>query len=132
METLFFILWNLHIILESLPISSSSHLHLLNSHLARIGRTTPLKISSTTDFLMHIPTALILTATLIRHRSLLMYQPFFDWIAAVCIADLITGCAYLIMKKKGNPRLPLSLGFLISACPLLSLYFLHSCTTQHV
>ncbi len=132
MNTLFFFLWNLHIVLESLPISSSSHIHLLNKYLARISKYTPVTISTTLDYLMHIPTALVLKATLIRHYALLSDLSLFHWIATVCIADLVTGTTYLVMKKKGKPPLPFSAGFFISACALLSLYFVPYGTIREI
>ena len=132
MNTLLFILWNLHIILESLPISSSSHLQLLTLYLANRHKTLSPKISSTTEYLMHIPTALVLGMTLFYHKSAFQTQSFFGLAVAACIADGVTGCTYLLMKKFGKPRLPFTFGFFISSCALLSLYFAPYGTSQHI
>ncbi len=121
MEPLFLILWNLHTIFESLPISSSGHLALLIDYAATKRTKAPLPLSSTMNHLMHIPTALVVLATLLTYASYFKEVSLLRWIINVLIADLVTGSAYLIMRKTGTPHIPLSVGFFITACALLSL-----------
>ncbi len=116
MNVLSFFLWNLSIILESLPISSSGHLRLIRKLLSE-----PLP-TSYTEHLQHIPNAIIITLflvfnCLIAHSCSLLTSLFI----ASLIANFITGTAYLFFKHL--PQLPLSLGFFISGSVLLSLYY---------
>ena len=69
---------------------------------------------------MHIPTAFIVSLFLLVH-GLFTRPDFFQFIAAACVADTVTGSFYLLAKKTGYPRLPLYAGFLCTACFLLIL-----------
>jgi len=117
-----FLLWNAHLIAESLPISSSGHMRLLSStnyykkHLSEA-------ISVTHEHLMHIPNMAVIGLFLLRHISTIPFSRESDLLklcAALCITNGITGGVYLLYKKN-IPQLPLYGGFLVSALALLSL-----------
>lgn len=116
-----FILWNLNVILESLPISSSGHLKLLTHFLFR---TTKHAIDSSTEHLMHIPNGILILIFLMYqntgHLSTLTMVLSFG--LAIAITNALTGCAYLIIKNTLE-KVPLSLGFLCSGLALLSLSY---------
>ncbi len=120
MDTFLFWLWNSHLLLESLPISSSGHLILLNDAFSRVLKRAPRVIPSQVMFLMHIPTAFIVSIFLLVH-GLFTRPDFFQFIAAACVADTVTGSFYLLAKKTGYPHFPLYAGFLCTACFLLVL-----------
>ena len=105
-----FYLWNLHIILESLPISSSGHFELLRKIFGLNKQTAAEK------YLMHIPTGIIVFLFLIPYYSL-----WLPLLGSIIIDDTITGLMYLGTKAEQR-RWPLYLGFAISSISLLSLY----------
>lgn len=117
-----FLLWNLNIILESLPVSSSGHLTLLQNLFS------PKKevLSTSTQHLMHIPNGIIIATYLAWQARCTLVTPSFEWLSMVLFtaiaANLITGVVYLLTKKY-NPRFPLWLGFFISGSLLLSLSY---------
>ena len=118
-----FFLWNLNVIGESLPISSSGHLRLLTQHLSHQG--TPIFIDTITEHLMHIPNALIIVTFLIinTHHHLTFSLPaIILYSIAFSIVNIVTGLAYLTLQKKVK-QFPLALGFLFSALSLFSLYW---------
>lgn len=126
MSALFCLLCSIHTILESLPVSSSGHLALLNRLYAKITKKQPLVISEEIEILLHIPTIFILLTFLTYHGVLshiFSTKAFtLHTIATIFIANGLTTLAYLYKQKK-NIRMPLWVGFLISACLLFSLYF---------
>ena len=75
---------------------------------------------------MHIPNEFIIAAFLLYYGagSFRTYTAtdFTFFIGGICIANLITGTLYLLLKSRN--RFPLPLGFFISSCVLLSLYFI--------
>jgi undecaprenyl-diphosphatase len=112
----------LQIILESLPISSSGHLLLMQKilHWPELGRAT--------EYLLHTPTIIILI-TYFRAVwfPLLMqftryYKTIGHMIALTGIADCITALLYLGIQWMAVP-FPLWLGFAITAALLFSLYY---------
>src|ERR1700730_8714995 len=88
---IYYFFWFLHIITESLPISSSGHLKLA-SKLFKI------KLSNTLQDLMHIPTVVILFMVLFNHRHEFVLD--FNLIILIIIADAITSLFYLILGKR--------------------------------
>ncbi len=124
MNNQFFLLWNVHILLESLPVSSSGHVRLLKFVLSKVTKHNPITLTEHTDFMMHIPTVLVL-AFFIGTNGL---PCILSWLSAVIIADGITGWAYLFSKKKRVVGVPLSVGFAVSACALLSVVFIRYST----
>lgn len=120
-----FILWNLNIIFESLPISSSGHLRLL-AHLFAKQRRTSQPIDTTTEHLMHIPNAVLIGVFLMYFGSgyVLPWSAYkaFSFFSAMIITNGLTGIVYLTLKKQLE-KFPLALGFLLSGLTLLSLSF---------
>ncbi len=110
----FFLLWNLNLILESLPISSSTHLKMLIKYF----KQQP-KIDAHTEYLMHIPNALIMSILFLEQAAALT-SPL-SFFIGVCIANIITGLTYLLTKKRAFISAPI--GLLISGFTLLSLYW---------
>lgn len=120
-----FILWNLNIILESLPLSSSGHLRLLARLLARQRRTL-LPIDTATEHLMHIPNGILIGVFLAYFGSGYVFpwslSKIYPYILAILITNGLTGSVYLILKT-WLERFPLAGGFLLSGLTLLSLSF---------
>lgn len=114
-----FILWNLNIILESLPISSSGHLKLFTHVFSDIPT-----IKSSTEHLMHIPNSIIISIFLITFtpEHLTNLETMRTFFLCLLITNAITGCAYLLLKPFCE-RVPLGLGFLVSATALMSLAY---------
>lgn len=120
----FFLLWNAHTLFESLPISSSGHVQLLNRLLARFYKRAPFEISSHTEHLMHIPTLCVVGTFLLLERCpLAISASWTHLMICMALANLITGSCYLLLKSIKKPLLPLYVGFFITGCVLLSLYF---------
>ena len=130
LRTSTFLLWNLNIILESLPISSSGHIKLVQNIFSLEN-----KFNSHTEHLMHIPNALIISIFLAWKARCTLVTPSVSWLALIImtalIANTITGLTYLFAKKH-MPALPLSLGFFISGSLLLSLYYVPNGTIVHL
>ena len=130
-NTVFYLLWNLHIILESLPISSSGHLQLINNLIPRITKKPPLIISTTLDYIMHIPTLLVIAIFLtikaylavqfIPNFSSLITSNFIYLCGSMLIANSMTFACFLFFKLTKKPQWPLWVGFLLTGCSLLSL-----------
>ncbi len=131
MNDVIFLLWNLNIILESLPVSSSGHIRLLQD----IFKLSKDSLDSHTEHLMHIPNALLISIFLAYQARCTLVTPSFTWlgslILAALIANLITGLAYLFAKKH-TLKLPLFIGFFISGTMLLSLYYMPNGTTTEL
>jgi undecaprenyl-diphosphatase len=120
----FYVLWCIQVILESLPISSSGHIVLLNAYMKNIS------ITKTIDHVMHIPTMAVLFAFLVEQWWYLIRDlpnsgaPLYALCLAVVVADSITGLLYGLFKLIDKAKFPLWAGFSITACLLLSLYAL--------
>lgn len=65
---LFLLLWCIHTILESLPISSSGHMVLLTRLLTRFSGLRIPSVSTTLTHLMHIPTLFVIGAYLVHFK----------------------------------------------------------------
>lgn len=119
MNRLLYVLWNLNIFLESLPISSSGHIRLFQQYFK-----LPL-VDSKTEHLMHIPNAFIIGAFLLYADALKIVSKsptdLVYFLCAVGLTNVITGLAYLLLKNRN--LFPLPLGFLISGCLLVSLAY---------
>ncbi len=111
MDRLLFILWNLHTLLESLPISSSSHLQLFIQRL----HLPPLK--STQLHVMHIPTIMIITLFLWPAHPLLI-----SCIGPLIVPDIISGILYVATTENQRALWPLWVGFSICGFELVSLH----------
>ena len=72
------LLWNLQVILESLPISSSSHIEFINNWLAQRSNTEPVTLSTAAKHLMHIPSLIVIGIFLALH------QPWSSLAPALC------------------------------------------------
>lgn len=137
-------IWSLHIILESLPISSSGHISLLNQWFAKIFKQKPLEITTSIDHLMHIPTATIIALFLAKHGvwNMILQSPqsLIHWATIVGIANVITGFFYFLRKKvmSENSRVrrlvhwPLYVGFFTTSCILLSLYWVPQGVREYI
>lgn len=128
----FFYVWAFfQIVLESLPVSSSGNvdlwMHLLKNFLDFTFSSAITALDF--DFLLHGPTIFILVfyfykdwmsylrAIFARGASTLLIIFYCAW------ADLLTGVWYVIFKAIGKEWFPLSLGFFITSCALLSLWW---------
>lgn len=151
MNSLTFFLWNIHTILESLPISSSTHMQLIINHLAKHSsaastisskRKYPIEssmqayFSATVQEIMHFPTVFIILGTLAYYSSS-MHEIFAlyslaSWFVAIIIADTVTGIAYGALKMFRPIQFPLIIGLCISASLLLSLYYCPISNTQSI
>lgn len=132
MNSVTFFLWNIQILLESLPISSSAHLRLICAYFYPRREAAPSKIvvpDSTTQELMHIPTIIVIFVTIayfLRASTMILSVPtLLNWLFAIVIADAITGIVYIALKRYPavRDRFPLLAGLAISAIALLSLMF---------
>ncbi len=132
-STTFYFLWNLHIILESLPISSSGHIELINNWIARRSKREPIAISSRTNYLTHVPTLIVVGIFLTMHNAWTTAtegETTVEWLISnmalvaipMLIANTITfGCS-LLLKLTKKPLWPLYVGFFITAGSLFSLF----------
>ncbi len=132
-STTFYFLWNLHIILESLPISSSGHIELINNWIALRAKREPIAISSRTSYLMHIPTLIVVGIFLAMHNAWTVAtegETTVEWLISnmalvaipMLIANTITFGCYLLLKLTKKPVWPLYVGFFITAGSLFSLF----------
>ena len=122
----------LQIILESLPISSSGHLKLLEiiNQKFDIFFYFPLQNFGLNYEILHLPSILVIfifffqdfiEIILITFKSL---RNFLQVFAFIFITNSITILFYLFHKFKILPEIPLSLGFFITGIILFSLLFL--------
>lgn len=141
MNTLIFVLWNIQILLESLPVSSSAHIKLIYERFCT--KSIGIALSNNLE-IMHIPTMFVINGALAFYyfttytvSLLLNCESLFSLIIAVIIADLVTGIAYiaraLFSKFYPTYHFPAALGLCISGIMLLSLIgypessFCHEC-----
>lgn len=127
-NSLFIIMWCAHIILESLPISSSGHIAFLTHLLTRFTHMRIPAVSTTMMHLMHIPTLFVISAYLFHFNifNAIGRNPasFFHWLVLIAIANGITFLFYEIKKKWGfGDYTWLRFGFLFSAIALRSLTY---------
>lgn len=109
-----YFIWYLHIILESLPISSSSHIKLINNYFGKED------FSEDIEHLMHIPTVLIISFFIFQNYINLNFIYLFLY---AFIADLITGIFYYFFKSIDKNKFSITIGLIITALLLCSLYF---------
>ena len=127
------ILFFVQIVVESVPVSSSGHVVLVERILRRLyGPFIFYDNWDTSDLLslllhvMHIPTLIIVTFFFL-HRWLrvtkqeLPCRVIVHWGSIIFLVDAITACWYFIFKHQITVPLPLSVGFTITAALLFSL-----------
>lgn len=140
----------MQIIAESFPISSSGHVQLLAHFLKnggqRIGACTdmlfeqgiyPLSFLESFDHVLHGITLILLAFFFYNRWKLYIIRIHTAWslfFKAVCftaLADVCTAFFYLLFKM--HPiHLPLCIGFLITACALLSLFWITKAKPRHL
>jgi undecaprenyl-diphosphatase len=127
--SIFYLLWGIHTLLESLPISSSGHMRLILNYLNRYTKgPTKIVISEYLDYSMHTSTLLILAIFLSVHWKILFNgvcspSTLVSFLWYIFVANTITIACYLIYRLVDISRFPLMLGLSITAVELLSLYF---------
>lgn len=122
MDIIFFLLWSIQTLAESLPISSSSHIKLFNYFLkAKKLSFKNYYFSETFEHLMHVTSLVSFFAFLIifKDNNFNYYQLFF----LALIANFFTGIFYLIFKKINKSKFPTYFGLVITALMLFSFYF---------
>jgi undecaprenyl-diphosphatase len=142
----FYIQWALHTMLESLPISSSGHMRLIQYYMCMKSSMLSknqiqqkecayTEIPEYLNYFMHITTFVIILLFLSMHipteiaQLLTSYTQLTSWqviqsfITALIIANSATTFFYFLFKYKPI-RFPLYAGFAITALLLLSLYVL--------
>lgn len=130
-QYLFYVLFFVHALLESLPISSSGHMRLI-SYYYRVS------LSESVTYLLHIPTALVVTVFLWhQYGPLVMQLPdtlpvLRELVMCIAVADSITVAGWIFFKKVYVPRFSLSSGFLVTLLLLLSLFIALPGTAQRV
>ncbi|MBA3953892.1 undecaprenyl-diphosphate phosphatase [Candidatus Dependentiae bacterium] len=132
MNSLFYSLWYIQIIFESLPISSSGHLELIQRWLVWYKKIqNKLILTEQVEHIMHIPTLFVVGAYMLEKWGYLLldiskYAHTIIYISIlVFTANACTGLMYYffkILKARGKLFMPLWLGFLVTALLLLSLY----------
>jgi undecaprenyl-diphosphatase len=113
------------IILESLPISSSGHLKLLEilNQKFEIFFYISLKDFGLNFEILHLPSIFVIFVFFYKEFNRLIFFAFrsfgnfFKVLNFIFIADLVTSLLY-ILKKMHIFRLPLSVGFLVTGCIL--------------
>lgn len=135
---IFAVLWSVHTILESVPISSSGHMRLLTCYLQKYKKIKLLDEREYLTDLMHLTTALIITVFLSVRLipELMSIHTLEDMIAIglgltlgtgyIMLANGITVLFYFLFRQINIHGFPLPLGFLITSLLLLSLVFVPS------
>jgi len=138
MHNYFSILWSIHTILESLPISSSGHMRLITCYLQKCKK---IKLPEEPEYLthfMHLTTALIISVFLLVRLipELINIHTLDDTISmglvltlgagSIFIANSITAIFYFLFRRINIRSFPLWLGFLVTSLLLLSLNFVPS------
>lgn len=118
------------IVLESFPISSSGHLVLLEKFMLHASDGT---YASLINHLANISPAIIIPIFFYDQFRIffrLLYKKNIRLLAAIvccgAIAEIITVAFYLFWEFVKPTFFPLSIGFLVTACLLLSLYWCRS------
>jgi len=131
----FFILIGTQIILESLPISSSGHVILVENFLKFFtsNKNILTSLNEIETHLLHGPTIFIVALFFLNRWTILFYNKRCWSIAVkltsfIFIADFITFLFYVLFKKCiPISAFPIGVGFMISAIALFSLKF---CLTE--
>ncbi len=119
-RTIFYFLWYLHTLLESLPISSSGHMQLF---LRRRSNNVHSALPEYLDHAMHITTAFVLLAFLVSAWLVMGFPACVvmqSQLESVVVANAITVLFYLLLRNV-KEFFPLSLGFLVTTLALFSL-----------
>lgn len=119
MSILYNIIWYFHILLESLPISSSGHYTLI-SRLFKIKET-----DDSDKYLMHAPSAIAISIFLLNHIDIALEFNLIYLASCVFIANSFTGILYFIFKKYKPNKFPLHLGFIVTASMLIYSKYLY-------
>lgn len=131
----FYVITCLQVVLESVPVSSSGHVTLMQLLFDRLGwyYTTAVDMQ-TFDFLLHGPTIIILMIffftywwhMLFKEWSLFIIKKGAFWKAVfktVLFLGVVDGITFLFWWLKIMPTLPLTLGFAVTALLLYSLRY---------
>ncbi len=114
------------IALESLPISSSGHIQLLQA-LSVHAHYYLESLSQAFEFALHGPFAIMLALFFFKPwLSFVFYNnsyTFWQLMSRFACIEVMTGLLYGIFAFIGKPPLPLSIGFLISAASLFSIAY---------
>lgn len=132
MNQIILFIWILQVILESLPISSSSHIYLMGRFSKKyLNRSLP-EIPEYLEHLMHAPTAIVLSVFL--YLLYTVKGVFAGQLGTVflyiLLADVITTLFYFLFKKYRVSKQFMPIGFLITALAFLSLYFITDVATE--
>ncbi len=120
---IYYIIFILHIVLESLPISSSGHRVLFGYFLNYFNTKLPV-LTEEQDHLLHIPTAIILSIFLLANYSIAFPVISLHALFLIFFANLVTGFFYFLFKIIDISKFPLFLGLLISSVSLLLTYYI--------
>lgn len=136
---MFYNFWCLQTILESLPISSSGHLKLVNCILQYFNYPSYTDgVKEYIDHLMHIPTALILGIFLFQQWGHLLFKlpqslnQITHLFICIFLADIITVTLYFIFHIINVSQFPVAVGFFITAVMLLSLHFAPNAVSENI
>lgn len=133
----FYILLSVQIVLESFPVSSSSHVALLELYAQRYGLCIPhcpdllLSLFSIDllELFMHGPTALLIMLFFFNQWFFLLKNSMHCWriILKICaltvLADSVTVFFFFLFKFIGKSWFPLGVGFMITVVLLFSLRY---------
>lgn len=124
---IYFLLLCVQIITESLPISSSGHVKLLELLFPTV------VLPKLLEYAAHVPTAVIIPLFFkeqLRFLTSYSWKQIFWWIFSIGLADVLTSCFYLLFIYYPPTWMPLWLGFGISSLLLLTTWFVTSSTQK--
>lgn len=140
----FFVWIFIHLVVESLPLSSSGHITVLEKIFQHYSCILPSFSDLTVvSYFLHGITAFILVLFFFNRwfgalyyvstfyyqkqiQSHVIMEKIIRLIFFIIIADSITTVFYFLFKRYGTPPLPESYGFLITACILIVLSIMHN------
>jgi undecaprenyl-diphosphatase len=124
MSCLFYLVWYLQILLESIPISSSGHVTLVQHWVYTHSNQQIMSICTELEHLMHMPTILVLTLFLVRNYNFTLMPALVPLGIMLMLANIATVLVYLVYTRLNiKNKFPLWLGFLFTACILGSLLY---------
>ena len=124
MSFLFYLIWYLQILIESVPISSSGHVTLVQHWVYTHLYQDTIFICTELEHLMHMPTILVLTLFLVRNYNFTLMPALVPLSILLVFANIATVLVYLVYTRlKVKNKFPLWLGFLFTACILGSLVY---------